>query len=204
MSARMFVPLSERTGVIRNHDAYRANEEKGETPEAAAGLFPVGYDVDPKVERATFEFYLRLADRYAGSPMLSALLCVYAARVGDRGRALELLERGYEDFVIEPFTITDEYSRSVFPEQQRAGPFTANLGAFLLSLLYGFPGVRVSQAEPPDWATRRVVMPRGWDGVEVERIFARGRRARLLAQHGRDRAKIELLYPEVDGVSISR
>jgi len=45
---------------------------------------------------------LRLADNYVGAPMLSALLGVYAARLGERERALELFERGYADFVIDP------------------------------------------------------------------------------------------------------
>jgi trehalose/maltose hydrolase-like predicted phosphorylase len=193
IAARMYIPLSRRTGVIRNHDDYRTNEEKGETPEAPAGLFPLGYEVDPRIERATYAFYLDLADRYVGSPMLSALLGVHAARLGDRGRALELLERGYADFVFEPFTITDEYSADVFPEMPRAGPFTANLGGFLLSLLYGFPGLQLGAGEPSTWARRRVEMPRGWDGVEVERVFARGRPARLAAHHGADRATIEWL-----------
>jgi hypothetical protein len=191
IAARMYLPLSARARVIRNHDAYRANEEKGETPEAPAGLFPFGYELDPSVERATYEFYLGLADKYVGSPMLSPLLGVYAARIGDRARALDLLERGYGDFILEPFTITDEYSRSVFPDMPRAGPFTANLGAFLLSLMFGFPGLRLNSEPPTSWATRPVVLPQGWDAVEIERIFAAGRPVSLSATHGADRATIE-------------
>ena len=49
--------------------------------------------------------------------MLSALLGVYAARLGDRELALELFERGYADFVIDPFALTTEYAPAVFPEQ---------------------------------------------------------------------------------------
>ena len=62
--------------------------------------------------------------------MLSALLGVYAARLGDRERSLELFERGYGDFVIDPFSITAEYQPQVFPEQPVAGPFTANIAGF--------------------------------------------------------------------------
>ena len=58
---------------------------------------------------------------------------MYAARLGDGDRALELLERGYADFVIDPFALTTEYAPAVFPEQPIAGPFTANLGGFLTS-----------------------------------------------------------------------
>jgi hypothetical protein len=102
-----------RNGVIRNHDQYRPSEEKGETPEAAAGLFPLTFECDPAVECATLAYYLRLADKYVGAPMLSALLGVYAARLGDRERALELFERGYADFVIDPFALTTEHAPAV-------------------------------------------------------------------------------------------
>jgi trehalose/maltose hydrolase-like predicted phosphorylase len=189
LAKAMYVPI-DRAGVIRNHDAYRKSEEKGETPEAAAGLFPQSYDCSADVERATFEFYLGLADEYVGAPMLSAILGVFAARVGDRERALELFERGYADFVVDPFAITTEYDRARFPEQPVAGPFTANLGGFLTSCLYGLPGLRLGDGEPSSWSTRPVVMPAGWDAVEVERIWARGREARLVAEHDAERATI--------------
>jgi hypothetical protein len=36
-------------------------------------------------------------------------------------------------------------------------------------------------------------MPSLWDGVEIERIWAHGRRHRFLACHGDERARIEPL-----------
>jgi hypothetical protein len=189
LAAKMFVPV-DRDGVIRNHDAYRKTEEKGETPEAAAALFPQAYECTPAIERATFDFYLDLADEYVGAPMLSALLGVYAARVGDRERSLELFERGYAAFVVDPFSITTEYDREKFPEQPVAGPFTANLGGFLLSCLYGLPGLRLGEGEPDTWCSREVVLPAGWDAIESERIWARDREARLSAEHGAERAVV--------------
>jgi trehalose/maltose hydrolase-like predicted phosphorylase len=188
-SARnVYLPMNGR--VIKNHDAYRKTEEKGETPEAAAGLFPLSYECRPEVERATFEFYLGLADRYVGAPMLSALLGVYAARIGDRERALELFERGYAAFVVDPFSVTTEYDREVFPEQPVAAPFAANTGGFLTSCLYGLPGLRLGQGEPDTWGARAVTLPSGWDEIHVNRIWARGRPAELIATHGADRATV--------------
>jgi trehalose/maltose hydrolase-like predicted phosphorylase len=186
----LFLPVDER-GVIRNHEAYRSSEEKGSTPEAPAGLFPLTFDCPPEVERATFEYYLRLADDYVGSPMLSALLGVYAARLGDRERSLELFQRGYADFVVQPFSITTEYAPDVFPEQPVAGPFYANLGGFLTSCLYGLAGLRIADGEPETWCSRPVTMPSGWKAIEVDRIWARGRKARLVARHGDEHAALE-------------
>jgi hypothetical protein len=186
----LVVPTDPETGVILNHDGYRPDEPQGSTPDAAAGLFPLGYPTDPQTERSTLDFYLRHADRYAGQPMLSAMLGAYAARLGDRARSLALFEWGYGDFVVEPFTITAEYSPTYFPDHVVAGPFTANLGGFLMSCLYGLTGLRLHSGEPAEWCERPVVLPEGWDAVCVERIWARGRPMRLEGSHGDERARL--------------
>jgi hypothetical protein len=191
LANEVFIPRNG-AGVIKNHERYRRTEEKGETPEAAAGLFPLTFDCPPDVERATFAFYVELADRYVGNPMLSALLGVYAARTGDRARSLELFERGYAAFVVDPFSITTEYDPEVFPEQPVAGPFAANIGGFLLSCLYGLPGLRIGEGDPATWCVRPVTLPKGWEAIEVDRIWVRGRPARLLARHGDEHAFIEV------------
>ena len=190
---RLVVPLDPRTNVIRNHDAYRVNEEKGETPEAAAGLFPLGYPAGREVEEATFAFALELADRYVGAPMLSSALGVFATRIGDRKRSLELFERGYADFVVDPFAVTLEYEPRVFPEQPRAAPFTANLAGFLLSCFYGLTGMQLTFGDPRQWCERPVVLPQGWEAIEVERIWVRGTPTRLTARHGDERAALTRL-----------
>ena len=191
LARSVFVPVDDH-GVIRNHDAYRSSEKKGATPEAPAGLFPLTFDCPPEVERATFDYYLRLADDYVGSPMLSTLLGVYAARLGDRERSLELFQRGYADFIVQPFSITAEYAPGVFPEQPVAGPFYANLGGFLASCLYGLTGLQITDGEPETWCARPVTLPAGWDEIEVRRIWARGRTGTLRAAHGAARAALEL------------
>ncbi|MEV0456708.1 hypothetical protein [Catellatospora methionotrophica] len=187
----LVIPMIEGSDVIANHDGYQPDQEKGETPEAAAALFPLGWEPDPKVAEATLRFYLDLGDRYAGAPMLSALLGVYAARLGDRGAALEMFERGYADFITDPFRITLEYAPDVFPDQPRAGPFTANLAGFLTSCLYGLTGLQTGPGEPDTWPQHRVVMPDSWQGVHVERLWARGEPYELAADHGQDQARLK-------------
>ncbi len=189
IAARMVIPTDPQTGVILNHDGYRPEEEQGATPEGAAGLFPLYFPTDPQTERRTLDFYLQHADRYAGQPMLSAMLGVYAARLGDRARARELFEWGYGDFVVEPYTITAEYSPVYFPEHVLAGPFTANLGGFLTSCLYGLTGMRLHEGDPPSWFERPVVLPDGWDALHVDRVWVRGRPMSLDAAHGDERAR---------------
>jgi hypothetical protein len=124
--------------------------------------------------------------------MLSALLGTYAARLGDRAGALHWFEKGYADFIEDPFTETNEFSRKRFPEKPRTGPFMANLGGFLMSCLYGMTGLQLGQEEPAEWCRRPVVLPEGWDAIEVDRLFVRGRSARLEAQHGAARPRLEI------------
>ena len=126
--------------MVVSHDGFQPHEEKGGTPDPLMGVFPLGFDLKPEVQAATLKFYLDLREGYIGSPMLSALYGVWAAYTGDRALSAELMEDGYGRFCVGRFMQTLEYRQDVFPEQPRAGPFFANLGGFLLSLLTGFPG----------------------------------------------------------------
>jgi hypothetical protein len=188
----ILIPRDERTGAIVNHDGFRLDEHLGETPEAAAALFPLGFRAGPEVEAATLRFALRhQAPRFVGTPMLSAVLGVHAAWSGRRKLAAELFDRGYAAFFDDPFEAPDEYSTTddKFPQ---ASPMLANLGAFLSSLFYGLPGIVPSAADPGTWAERRVILPAGWKSIEVERLWVRGRPTRLIAAHGAERAILEL------------
>ncbi|TMF49760.1 MAG: glycoside hydrolase family 65 protein, partial [Chloroflexi bacterium] len=190
----MYLPVDTDRRIILNHDRY-SPADKGvaaSTPEALAGLFPFNYPVEGPLERGTIEFYLERAGEFVGYPMLSALLGTHAARLGDRAGALHWFEKGYADFIEDPFTETNEFSRKRFPDKPRTGPFMANLGGFLMSCLYGLTGLQLSSAEPAEWLTRPVVLPHGWDAIEVEQLFVRGRPARLVAPHGAARATLEM------------
>ncbi|GIH17483.1 glycoside hydrolase family 65 protein [Rugosimonospora africana] len=185
----MVIPKDQRQGIIVNHDQYRPDEEQGATPEAAAGMFPAGYQVGPELERQTLKYYVSMADEYAGQPMLSAMLGVYAARLGDRARSLDLFEKGYGEFIVDPYTITLEYSPSAYPDHPRAGPFTANLGGFLTSCLYGLTGMQLSSGDPSTWFRRKVILPKGWDAIHSDSVWVRGRPVSLHAGHGDDRGQ---------------
>jgi hypothetical protein len=186
------IPRDPRTGAIVNHDGYRPGEPLGETPEAAAAFFPMGYRDRPEVEAATLRFALRhQVPRYVGTPMFSALLGVHAAWVGRRTLAADLFDRGYASFFDDPFWAPDEFE-AVDAQFPPASPMLANVGAFLDSLLYGLPGIVPNAADPRTWTPRRVILPSGWKAIEVERLWVRGRPARLLARHGANHARLEL------------
>jgi protein-glucosylgalactosylhydroxylysine glucosidase len=177
--------------VILDHDGYTPREEKGSTPAALCALFPLGYEAAPAVVDATIRYYLKMAGDYVGSPMLSALYGAWAARIGDRDLSARLFEEGYSRFVSDRFLNTHEYRKDKFPDEPTAGPFTANLGAFLTSLLYGLPRLELTAQSPTEWTNGPIVMPASWDGIEVDRLWIRGRPAHLVAKHDDPRATLE-------------
>jgi hypothetical protein len=188
VAERMRIPMDADGTVIVTRDGYRRGA--GAAPGPPAGIFPYGYEVDPPVEEATIRMYLEMADDYVGAPMLSALLGAWAAMVGERRRSQDLFEKGYAAFVMPPWSETNE----VAPDQGgavRAGPFFANLGGFLMACMYGLTGLRIGAGAPDTWAERPARMPAGWDGVEIERMWIRGRAASLHAAHGDERARLE-------------
>jgi hypothetical protein len=181
---RIVLPTASRGRSIPNYDDYRIDQLKAGTPEAAAGIFPVGYRVQPEVEKATFRYAVEeQAPRYVGTAMLSAFLAYYAARAGKRTQAAELLETGYGDFIDEPYLETDEFTRTA-PDMPRTGPMFANIGGYLTTLLYGYPGLRLGPGEPSTWAERDVVMPGSWKAIHVERLWMRGGEWSMTARAG--------------------
>jgi trehalose/maltose hydrolase-like predicted phosphorylase len=184
----LYLPMQD--GAVVSHDGWRADEEKGATPDPLLGVFPTGCELPDDVTRATFELFLGLADQYVGSPMLSAFYGAWAAMTGDREAALRLLEEGYGKFIRDRFSQTLEYRPDKFPEQPQAGPFFANIGGFALSLLLGFTGLRPDGGPPASWARRAAVLPAGWKAIEVDRLWVRGQPMRLVARHG-EAARLE-------------
>ena len=191
IAERLVLPTVSHGRHIPNYDDYRIDQSKAGTPEAAAGIFPVGYPVSETVERATFRYAVKeQAPRYVGTAMLSAFLPYYAARAGLADDAARLLELGYGDFINEPFFETDEFSDTA-PDKPRTGPMFANTGGYLMTLLYGYPGLRLGTGEPETWPQRPVVLPAGWEAIRVERLWMHGEPRSLVARAGAPAATID-------------
>jgi trehalose/maltose hydrolase-like predicted phosphorylase len=176
--------VPEADGVLISHDGYRPEEEKGETPDPLTAFFPLETPLPGPLEQATLRACLERADDYVGAPMLSALLGAWAARTGDRQAARHWLEEGYAKFCVGRFSQTLEYRKDKFPEQTPAAPFFANLGGFLMSLIFGFPRIAPSDASPDSWPCGEVVLPAGWDAIEIDQLWIGDTAWRLRATHG--------------------
>jgi len=172
------------------HDGWRANEKKGATPDALLAFFPLWRDFGDVVEAETIKRFLDLADQYVGSPMLAAFYGVWAAWIGDRVLSAKLVDEGYFKYFAGRFDQVLEMREDKYPEIPAAGPFVANMGGFLTALLMGFPGLQPTFDDPETWPRRKVTLPRGWDAIHVERLWARGKPYALEARHGSDRARL--------------
>jgi trehalose/maltose hydrolase-like predicted phosphorylase len=186
---KLYVPI-RADKVIAAHDGFRISEPKGATPSPLAGLFPYDYRPGETVRQTTLEFYLKHWDEYVGAPMFPALYTTWASMAGDRALALKLFEEGYARYDKGRFHQCLEYRPDHPDSVTAAGPFFANLAGMLLGLLLGMTGVTIDDGDPAEWAGRTIVLPEGWTAIEVERVWIRGKPARLLARHGADRAEL--------------
>jgi hypothetical protein len=53
-----------------------------------------------------------------------------------------------------------------------------------MALLYGLPGLEPDAHDPASWPKRAVVLPTGWDAIEVDRVWVRGQPMALEANDG--------------------
>ena len=188
-------PPIRADGAIAAHEGHRIDEEQGAAPEPLMAIFPYWIALDPETERRTLELYLGHWQDYVGAPMMAAFYPAWAAWVGDRALALELMQEGYGAYQTGRFSQTLEYRLDKMGGVA-AGPFFANIGAFLTMLLFGLTGVRPSADDPASWPQRSVVLPEGWAAIECDRLWIHGRPASLKARHGAARAELRWVDDE--------
>lgn len=185
----LYLPV-RADGVIAAHDGFRVSEDKGATPSPLAGFFPYDHPSSSRERQATLQFYLSYWKAYVGAPMFPALYTTWAALAGDRNLALKLFEEGYAAYDMGRFHQCLEYRPDHPDSVVAAGPFFANLGGMLLGLMLGLTGLAIDDGDPRLWPRRPVVLPEGWDAIEIDRVWIRGKPWRLVARHGAERAEI--------------
>lgn len=188
----LYLPV-RADNVIASHDDFRRDQAKGATPSPLAGLFPCDYPATEAQKRRTLAFFLEAWRDYVGAPMFPAFYTAWAAMAGDRDLALKLFEEGYAAYDAGRFHQCLEYRPDHPDSETPAGPFFANLGGLLLALTYGLTGLSIDGGQPSDWARRPVVLPSGWEAIKIERIWIRGRPAKLTATQGAERAQLDYL-----------
>ncbi len=181
---RLALPRDEASGGLLNYDGFTVAGEHASCPDAMLAYFPGLLQTDAATEQATYQQRLAWSRPAVGYPMHSPLQGVFAARLGERELALDLFERGFGDFVFGPFALVDEYSSRFTETKEKVGPYLAHCGGFLLSCLYGLPGLALRADDPATWPARPVILPAGWEAIEVERIWVQGEPMHLRAEQG--------------------
>ena len=155
-----------------------------------------------QVDEATFSFFIAHdLKRYLALPMLSGFLGVIPARLGDRELARVYFDEGNRPFFLEPYLMSTEGALTAGHYQRVPDAvttvFITGRGSLMAGLMMGLTRMDLWQENPDDWFTGPIVMPEGWDGVVLERVYLRGRPARITAMHGAPRAEVVWLDDQI-------
>ena len=194
----MTFPTDAETGAVMQFEDFPLATE----PRASVGpmwaLFPLHHSYGDATDIATQRLFAKTMHTYYGMPMSSSNCAVWAARMGDRAEAIKALELGMATRMHEPFRQFVEAVPTTAegiwagaqsePWLTKRTCFVTACGGFLTAALLGFPGLCFNDGDPQSWAQHPVILPEGWDAIEVDRLWARGQAYRLTATHGTDRS----------------
>ena len=102
---------------------------------------------------------------------------------------MEFLERGTADRLVVPYLQLLETAPR-FGNVTGHTCFITAAGALHTALLLGLTGLHLDAGAPQGWAKHPVVLPAGWEAIEVERLWAKGQPVRLVARHGAQAAEL--------------
>jgi len=198
VGGRLVLPVTpggDRLMRSRDHDDPQARDSL----DTLYAFFPLGCHLeDERLETNTVRHFLSQARAKlaAGGPMANSYIGVWASRVGDRVLAAESLDAAIRRYVVEPFMMFAEHATDARRKSfKTSNPpmFQTTPSGFVNACMLGLTGIQAGADDPREWGRFPIVMPEGWDGVEVERVFIRGREYAVAARNGSTRASIELV-----------
>jgi hypothetical protein len=194
IARRMFIPVDPATHILHHHDRLKQTEGMS-CLETMYSFYPLNYRTSAEIENATYAHCLAKVHPLHG-PHAPPMMSVLAARWGDRKRSAAFLAEGIGNYATDPFL---QFLEVGLPAGRTTAPavvpFVTNAGSTVMACLFGFTGLQLDGGDPQGWRKFPITMPEGWDGIEVERIWVRGKPARLSAQHGDRLATIEPTAP---------
>jgi hypothetical protein len=191
IAERLYFPIAPHTNVLLKFEGWEDTRELCGMEVLAMYTF-TGDTLGPEVDRATLEYYLARADRYLGMPMFSTQLAVPFARHRSRAAATAALEKGWLSRLRPPFLQLCECSTAMGAwNSTDVTVFVTCCASAVHTLLWLMPGLQWGPGEPASWCVAPPALPDAWQAIEVERLWVRGRPARLTARHGEPAARIE-------------
>jgi hypothetical protein len=190
----MFIPIHPELNFVEQYEGCKIKPSL--PPESLMAFFPYGYSHSKTVDENTFRFFMEHdLKRYLSGPMLAGFLGVVPARLGDRKIARQYFDEGTLSFFIEPFMLCTEGGAIHYKNYPDALTtiFLTGRGSLMTGLLMGLTRLDIWQEDFEKWFAGPIVMPEGWDGIVLEKVYLKGRCARITAMHGDAKAKIEWL-----------
>ncbi|MCU0522445.1 MAG: hypothetical protein MUF84_17350 [Anaerolineae bacterium] len=197
----LFIPIHPDLGFVEQYEGCEIRDSM--PPESLMAFFPYGYSHSSQVDEATFRFFIdHDLKRYLSLPMLSAFLGVIPARLGDRALAREFFDAGNLPFFLEPYRMSAEGALTAghylrVPDAVTT-VFITGRGSLMAGLMMGLTRMDIWKESLDDWFSGPIVMPEGWDGIVLEKVYLRGRPARVTAMHGAPRAEVVWLDEPIE------
>lgn len=145
-------------GTIKENATY--NGEVIKQADANLLAYPLGVVTDPKRVRQDLEYYSQKIDKN-GPAMGNAILAILYAQLGDSEKAYEYFSRSYIPHKRPPFGVLSETAGGNNPY------FCTGAGGLLQAVLYGFGGLRVTDA---GIVQQKSVLPSKWKSLTLKGI----------------------------------
>jgi len=193
------IPTDETNQVVLRSSG--ANPKAGDGTVYAPGMLQILFWHDPveygaisaELLKASYEYEedirTKLPAHYSNpvtkeAPGFTAPpFAVCAAFYGDRKKAADIFRYAWEKYWLEPYGLSKEY------QMYHDGEYLMNHASLLQAVIYGFTGIRIREG---NWAKYPATLPAGWERIEIERIWIRGKPVKVIAEHGKKAELIEL------------
>jgi protein-glucosylgalactosylhydroxylysine glucosidase len=196
VAENMVIPINKEYQFIEQFEGVTIKDQMAET--ALMAIFPYGYTHTQQIGENTIRFLIDHGlENGLVYPMLSGFLGVFPAWIGDRELSRKYFDEGNLLFFVEPYKMCTEWSsNSPYFKQYADAPITFFLtgrGSLMAGLMMGLTKMDIWQENFEDWFSGPIVMPEGWEGVVLEKVYLKGKPARITAIHGAPRATVEWL-----------
>jgi trehalose/maltose hydrolase-like predicted phosphorylase len=189
---QIVIPKDMSRGIVVQYEG--ANPVIGQAPYGPGMLQyfinhdPLSYGVvDLETFKKTYEFEEKMRVSIPAHPsnpcsdgapgFTTPPFAACAAFFGDRDKAAQLFERTWKRYRTGPFCLSVEYK-----QLPRRGDYLTNHGSLLQTAIYGFTGLRLAEGS---WIKYKATLPAGWDKIEIDRIWVKGKPMRLVAENGK-------------------
>jgi len=170
IAEKIYIPLDRERGIILEYEGYDGHAIK--QPDVLEMIFPLEHPMSREVMEKSFEYYIDKPDWNLGHVFCPSIHLAVACRLGRRREASELF-RIWDDFFLPPHNAVREILMNT-----DGIVFLTGAAGYLLDLIYGFAGIRISE----DGIEVKPLLPEGISRIVFKKILFRGKAYRLIVE----------------------